>query len=70
MNTDPQFLVGLLAAGTVVLLLGIIILSRGRQELMSLRESSTEQRTTANLAEERARSLEAEVLSLNKELAT
>ena len=70
MNTNPQFLVGLLAAGTVVLLLGIIILSRGRQELMSLRESSTEQRTTANLAEERARALEAEVLSLNKELAT
>ena len=67
MSTDPQFLVGLLAAGNVLLLLGVFFLNRGRQELISLRELSTEQRTTTQLAESRAQSLEQEVLSLNKE---
>ncbi len=70
MSADPQFLVGLLAAGNIVLLIGVILLSRGRKELISLRELSTEQRTTVYLAENRATSLESEVLSLNKELAT
>ncbi len=70
MSADPQFLVGLLAAGNIVLLIGVMLLSRGRKELISLRELSTEQRTTVYLAENRATSLESEVLSLNKELAT
>ena len=70
MSANPQFLVGLLAAGNIVLLIGVILLSRGRKELISLRELSTEQRTTVYLAENRATSLESEVLSLNKELAT
>lgn len=69
MSTDPQFLVGLLAAGNVLLLLGVFFLNRGRQELISLRELSTAQRTTTQLAESRAQSLEQEVLSLNKEVA-
>jgi DNA recombination protein RmuC len=63
-------LVGVLAAGNIVLLIGVMLLSRGRKELISLRELSTEQRTTVYLAENRATSLESEVLSLNKELAT
>jgi DNA recombination protein RmuC len=70
MSADPQFLVGVLAAGNIVLLIGVMLLSRGRKELISLRELSTEQRTTVYLAENRATSLESEVLSLNKELAT
>ena len=70
MSADPQFLVGALAAGNIVLLIGVMLLSRGRKELISLRELSTEQRTTVYLAENRATSLESEVLSLNKELAT
>lgn len=70
MSIEPQFVVGLLVAGNIVLLFGVISLSRGRKELLSLRESSTEQRTTTRLAEDRARSLEAEVLSLTQELAT
>jgi DNA recombination protein RmuC len=70
MSADPQFLVGVLAAGNIVLLIGVMLLSRGRKELISLRELSTEQRTTVYLAENRATSLESEVLSLNKEVAT
>ena len=70
MSADPQFLVGLLAAGNIVLLIGVMLLSRGRKELISLRELSTEHRTTVYLAENRATSLESEVLSLNKEVAT
>jgi len=70
MSADPQFLVGVLVAGNIVLLIGVMLLSRGRKELISLRELSTEQRTTVYLAENRATSLESEVLSLNKELAT
>ena len=68
MTTDPQFVVGLLVAVNVVLLLGVLGLVRSRRELISLRASSTEQRITASLAENRANSLEAEVATLNKEL--
>jgi DNA recombination protein RmuC len=70
MSADPQFLIGLLLAGNVVLLSIVIIMSRGRQELVSLREAITQHKTTAALSESRARALEAEVLSLNRELAS
>jgi len=70
MSADPQFLVGLLVAGNVALLCIVVVLSRGRQELVSLREAATQHKTTATLAESRAKSLETEVLSLNKELAS
>jgi len=70
MSTDPAFLVGLLLAGNVVLLCVVILLNRGRQELISLREAATQQKTTTALAENRAATLEAEVLSLNRELAS
>ncbi len=70
MSTDPAFLVGLLLAGNVVLLCVVILLNRGKQELISLREAATQQKTTTALAENRAATLEAEVLSLNRELAS
>ena len=70
MSADPQFLIGLLVAGNVALLCIIVVLGRGKQELVSLREATTQHKTTATLAENRAKSLEAEVLSLNKELAS
>ena len=70
MSADPQFLIGLLLAGNVVLLSIVIIMSRGRQELVSLREAITQHKTTAALSESRARALEAEVLSVNRELAS
>jgi len=70
MSADPQFLVGLLVAGNVALLCIVVVLSRGRQELVSLREAATQHKITATLAENRAKSLETEVLSLNKELAS
>ena len=70
MSADPEFLIGLLVAGNVALLCIIVVLGRGKQELVSLREATTQHKTTATLAENRAKSLEAEVLSLNKELAS
>lgn len=70
MSADPQFLIGLLVASNVALLCIIVVLGRGKQELVSLREATTQHKTTATLAENRAKSLEAEVLSLNKELAS
>ena len=70
MSADPQFLIGLLVAGNVALLCIIVVLGRGRKELVSLREATTQHKTTATLAESRARALETEVLSLNKELAS
>ena len=70
MSTDPAFLVGLLLAGNVVLLCVVILLNRGKQELISLREAATQQKTTTALAENRAATLEGEVLSLNRELAS
>jgi DNA recombination protein RmuC len=70
MSADPQFLVGLLVAGNVALLCIVVVLNRGRQELVSLREAATQHKTTATLAENRAKSLETEVLALNKELAS